>query len=52
MTGVDRLGCDVQAVLTDGEQDLRVTFIRQATNANQIRRVLTEMTQQARAALS
>ena len=50
MTGVDRLGCDLQAVLKEREQDLRVTFIRQATNANQIRKVLTEMTQQARAA--
>ena len=52
MTGVDRLGCDVQAALEEGEQSLRVTFMRQATNANQIRKVLTEMTQQARAALS
>lgn len=51
MTRVDRLGCDLQAVLKDGEQGLRVSFIRQATNANGIRKVLTEMTQQARAAL-
>ena len=50
MTGVDRLGCDLQAVLKEGEQSLRLTFMRQATNANQIRKVLTEMTQQARAA--
>ncbi len=51
MTGVDRLGCDLQAVLTDGEQDLRVAFIRQATNADEVRKVLTEMVQQARAAM-
>ena len=52
MTRVDRLGCDLQAVLQEGEQDLRVTFIRQACNAKEIRLVLTEMTQQARAALT
>ena len=51
MTRVDRLGCDLQAVSTDGERALRVSFIRPATNANGIRKVLTEMTQQARAAL-
>ena len=51
MTRLDCLGCDLQAVLKDGEQGLRVTFIRPATNANGIRKVLTEMTQQARAAL-
>ena len=51
MTRLDRLGCDLQAVLKDGEQGLRVTFIRPATSANGIRKVLTEMTQQARAAL-
>ena len=52
MTRVDRLGCDLRAVLKDGEQGLRVSFIRPATNANGIRKVLTEMTQQARAALA
>ena len=52
MTGVDRLGCDLQAALEEREQGLRVTFIRQARNAKEIRLVLTEMTQQARAALS
>ena len=52
MTRLDRLGCDLQAVLKDGEQGLRVSFIRPATNANGIRKVLTEMTQQARAALA
>ena len=51
MTGVDRLGCDLQAVLKDEEQGLRVSFIRPATNGNEIRKVLTEMSQQARAAL-
>ena len=51
MTGVDRLGCDVQVVSKDGEQGLRVPFIRQATNGNEIRKVLTEMSRQARAAL-
>lgn len=51
MTGVDRLGCDLQAVWKDGEQGLRVPFIRQATNGNEIRKVLTEMAQQARAAI-
>lgn len=51
MTGVDRLGCDLQAVLEAGGQSLRVTFIRQARNAKEIRLVLTEMTQQARAAV-
>ena len=52
MTGVDRLGCDVQAALKDAEQGLRVPFIRQATNADEVRKVLTEMVQQARAATS
>ena len=52
MTRVDRLGCDLQAMWKDGEQDLRVSFIRPATNANGIRKVLTEMTQQARAGIS
>ena len=52
MTGVDRLGCDLQAALQEGQQSLRVTFIRQARNAKDIRLVLTEMTQQARAVLS
>ena len=51
MTGVDRLGCDLQAVLKDEEQGLRVSFIRPATNGNEIRKVLTEMSQRARAAL-
>ena len=52
MTGLDRLGCGVQAVSKDGEQELRVSFIRQARTANEIRKVLTEMTQRARAALA
>ena len=52
MTGVDRLGCDLQAVLADGEQGLRVSFIRQAADGNEVRKVLTEMVQQARAAMS
>ena len=52
MTRLDRLGCDLQAVLEDSEQPLRITFIRQARRANEIRLVLTEMTQHARAALS
>jgi putative heme iron utilization protein len=50
MTGVDRLGCDLQAALKEEAQGLRITFRRQARNGNEIRRVLTEMTQQARAA--
>ena len=50
MTGVDRLGYDVQAVLKDGEQGFRVPFIRPATNGHEVRKVLTEMAQQARAA--
>jgi putative heme iron utilization protein len=52
MTRVDRLGCDLQAMLEEGEQALRITFIRQARRANKIRIVLTEMTQEARAALA
>ena len=52
MTRLDRLGCDLQAMLEEGEQALRITFIRQARRANEIRLVLTEMTQLARAALS
>lgn len=52
MTGVDRLGCDLQAELEGGEQGLRVPFVRQATNANEVRKVLTEMVQQARSAMA
>ena len=52
MTRVDRLGCDLQAALEEGEQPLRITFIRQARRANEIRLVLTEMTHLARAALA
>lgn len=52
MIRVDRLGCDLQAMLEEGEQALRISFIRQARRANEIRLVLTEMTQHARAALA
>jgi putative heme iron utilization protein len=48
MTSVDRLGFHVRLKTTEGVRGARVAFLREVTNANDARKVLVEMVQQAR----
>jgi putative heme iron utilization protein len=50
VTMVDRLGLHLQVTTTDTRHGLRLPFLREVRNAEEVRKVLTEMTQQARAA--
>ena len=50
MTMVDRCGCRLQVTSANTTQSLRLQFPHQVRNANEVRQVLTAMTQQARAA--
>ncbi len=48
MTSVDRLGFHVRLKTPEGMRGARIAFLREATNANETRKVLVEMVQQAR----
>lgn len=48
MTSVDRLGFHVRLKTSEGMRGARVAFAREATNANETRKVLVEMVQEAR----
>ncbi len=49
MTAVDRLGFHVRLKTQDGMRGSRIAFLREATNAEETRKILVEMVQQARA---
>jgi heme iron utilization protein len=48
MTSVDRLGFHVRLKTADGVRGARIAFLREVRNANDARKVLVEMVQQAR----
>jgi len=48
MTSVDRLGFHVRLKTDDGVKGARIAFLREVGNANEARKVLVEMVQQAR----
>jgi putative heme iron utilization protein len=48
MTSVDRLGFHVRLKTADGMRGIRIAFLREARTAAETRKVLVEMTQQAR----
>lgn len=48
MTSVDRLGFQVRLKTADGMRGARIGFLREVGNANEARKVLVEMVQQAR----
>jgi putative heme iron utilization protein len=48
MTSVDRLGFNVRAKTQDGMRGARVAFLREVRDSAETRKVLVEMTQQAR----
>jgi putative heme iron utilization protein len=48
MTAVDRLGFHVRMKTQDGMRGGRIAFLREVTNAEETRKVLVEMVQQAR----
>jgi putative heme iron utilization protein len=48
MTSVDRLGFQVRLKTADGIRGARIAFLREVRNANDARKVLVEMVQQAR----
>jgi putative heme iron utilization protein len=50
MTAVDRLGFQVRLKTAEGMRGTRIAFLREVTDANQTRKVLVEMVQQARQA--
>lgn len=52
MTMVDRLGFHLQVTNADAVHGLRLPFRREVRHADEVRQVLAEMTQQARAALT
>src|SRR5579862_4559664 len=49
MTSVDRLGFQVRLKSSEGMRGARIAFLREASSAAETRKVLVEMTQQARA---
>jgi putative heme iron utilization protein len=49
MTSVDRLGFQVRLKTSEGMRGLRIAFLREVSNPTETRKVLVEMTQQARA---
>jgi putative heme iron utilization protein len=48
MTSVDRLGFSLRLKTKDGIKSARINFLREAANAQETRKVLVEMVQQAR----
>ena len=48
MTAVDRLGFQVRLKTADGVRGARIAFLREVRNADDARKVLIEMVQQAR----
>lgn len=48
MTSVDRLGFQVRLKTAEGMRGVRIAFLREVGNANDARKVLVEMVQQAR----
>ncbi len=48
MTSVDRLGFHVRLKTQDGASGARIAFLREVSSASEARKVLVEMTQQAR----
>jgi heme iron utilization protein len=50
MTAVDRLGFHVRLMTSDGVRGARIAFLREAASPAETRKVLVEMTQQARKA--
>ncbi len=48
MTSVDRLGFQVRLKTSEGMRGARIGFLREVSNANEARKVLVEMVQQAR----
>ena len=48
MTSVDRLGFQVRLKTAEGVRGARIAFLREVRNANDARKVLVEMVQQAR----
>jgi putative heme iron utilization protein len=48
MISVDRLGFNLRLETTEGMRGARISFLREARNALEVRKVLVEMVQQAR----
>jgi putative heme iron utilization protein len=48
MTSVDRLGFSLRLKTKDGIKGARINFLREVADAQETRRVLVEMVQQAR----
>ncbi len=48
MTAVDRLGFQVRLKTQEGMRGARIAFLREVSNAEETRKVLVEMVQQAR----